>query len=167
MKKLFLIFFLLFVAEKSATAGAMYVYQGSFNVQDGPYWEDNPPVYSALEAAALIFGGSVSDYAISVNSSQDSSTITHSAYYAGWGDYGNPIFAEDFKLDLGGNGYNSFLGDDPYQSAYSAFVNDSTIAANYVWRIVFVTDIPEPSTYALFAFGILGIFMTASISKRF
>lgn len=155
MKKIFTLPLLL--AALSAHASPVFV--GSFNVFDGPYWEDNPPVYSAREAAALIFGGTYSDYAISINPGLDPNSITHTAYYAGWGDYSDWIFPEDFKLDSGGGGYNSYVGDQ-YLSAYSAFVSDGVYAFNYVWKNVdIVNPVPEPNFYATFlaGLGLLGI----------
>lgn len=61
-------------------------YIGSFYVGDGPGWSTNPPVYSGVEAAALIFGGDPSDYAISTDpNTTDPSTITHTAWASSWG----------------------------------------------------------------------------------
>ncbi len=62
----------------AALGGPVFV--GSYAVYDGPVWSTNPPVYSAQEAAALLFGGTPSDYAISIDPSLDPSTITHSGW---------------------------------------------------------------------------------------
>src|SRR5690606_23598231 len=100
-----------------------------------PYWETNPPVYSAVEAAALLFGGSPLDYAISTNpNSNDSSTITNTAWYSKWGVAGCHEYAENFSLDLGAPGYNDPTGND---TAISAYVDDNCINGNinYVWQI--------------------------------
>lgn len=161
MKKLLLIVFM----SISLNAVAAPTYVGSFNVQDGPHWETNPPVYSALEAAALIFGGNPADYAVSILDSLDPATITHTAYYDGWGDHTRRVFAEGFKLDFGAPGYND---PDPYldptgwldaagfsKYAYSAYVSDGIRASNHVWRVAVV---PEPETYAMMlaGLGVLG-----------
>lgn len=149
MKKL-LFLPLLFLAS---AANAAMIFVGSFNVYDGPYWENTPPVYSAREAAALIFGGSYTDYAVSIDSSLEASTITHTAYYSGYGDYGDDlIFNEDFKLDLSGGGYG--FGGVPF-SAYSAYVSDEVNALNYVWKHAdAVTPISEPASHALLFAGL-------------
>ncbi|MDP1658872.1 MAG: PEP-CTERM sorting domain-containing protein [Methylotenera sp.] len=156
MKKLLLITLL------SASFGAnAATFVGSYNVQDGPVWTTNPNVYSAQEAAALVFGGSASDYAISILSSLDESTITNTAHYDGWGDHTDRIFAENFKLDFGAPGYNDpnplldptgFLDSAGFSKyAYSAYVNDGINATNYVWR---VAAVPEPETYAMMLAGL-------------
>ena len=110
--------------------GATYV--GSFLVADGPLWNTNPDVLSGVEAAALIFGGSPSDYAISTNpNTTDPSTITHTAWASVWGTECAEV-AEDYSLDLGAPGYN-----DPAEesAAVSAYVDDWCFdgQANYVW----------------------------------
>lgn len=152
------------LAAASGLANASYTYVGSFNVYDGPAWGDNPPVYSALEAAALIFGGSPSDYAVSVFSD----SVTHTAWYDGWGDHDGHVLPEGFKVDLGAPGYNDpggwvaeyTLPDGTLAgaTAFSAYVQDGLSKTNYVFAV------PEPETYAMFAAG-LGI-LGAVVRRR-
>jgi hypothetical protein len=123
--------------QSAHTLLASTVYIGSFSVADGPSWTTNPTVYSAREAAAFLFGGSFSDYAIStIANTTDPSTINHLAFVDGWGDgqYLAHPASEDFKLDSGGPGYNNPSGGP----AYSAYVQDHSFPGqyvNYVWKI--------------------------------
>jgi hypothetical protein len=114
-------------------AGPTYEYIGSFRVSNGPYWAASPPCYTAREAAALIFGGQPTDYAISVSSNTtDPSTITHTAFLDG---YGTTMFlssnpqSEDFKV-----------GTNYQPGSFSALVHDHNLhgqgSTNYVWRVV-------------------------------
>jgi subtilisin-like proprotein convertase family protein len=106
-------------------------YVGSFNVIDGPNWTTNPPCLNALEAAALIFGGSPSDYVISTNpNTVDPSTITNTAWVTTWGIGGCQEQPENYSLDLGNPGYNDPGGSN---TASSAYVQDNCSAINYVW----------------------------------
>ncbi|MBK5213415.1 MAG: HYR domain-containing protein [Flavobacteriaceae bacterium] len=112
--------------------GSVPVYVGSYRVSDGPNWTTNPPVYSPQEAAALIFGGNASDYAISVNSNtSDPNTITNTGWTDGWGD-GFAINPENYSLDVGNPGYNDPGGS---ATAVSAWVSDHVdfTKINYVW----------------------------------
>lgn len=113
----------------------MATYVGSFNTSDGPYWGDNPPVYSGVEAAALIFGGSPSDYAISTNpNTVDPATITHTAWVTTWGIGGCQEMPEDYSLDLGAPGYNDPGGNN---TAVSAYTYDNCVSGNenFVWYV--------------------------------
>lgn len=129
-----------------ATAGAIFValglagtaqaatLVGSFSVGSGPFWGTNPTVYSAREAAALIFGGNPTDYSIST----DPNTINYLAFYDGWADeqyLSNPQ-PQDFKVDVGNPGY-----DDPggFGTAYSAYVGDHSTPGEFV-NYVFTND---------------------------
>jgi VCBS repeat-containing protein len=111
-----------------------YQYVGSFRTSDGRNWTTNPPTYTGQEAAALLFGGSASDYAISINSSQDPSTITHTAWVDGWGStiyFNTTPAAENFKV-------NTFYNCGGTGCSYSAYVMDhvNSTKINYVWRRV-------------------------------
>jgi hypothetical protein len=101
-----------------------HVYIGSYRVADGQCWHDVPATYTGQEAAALIFGGSASDYAISVNSSTtDPTTITHTAYLDGWGDITHLITpaSESYKLNT------TYL-----YPAFSAYIKDHSDGNTYL-----------------------------------
>jgi uncharacterized repeat protein (TIGR01451 family) len=103
------------------------VLRGSYGVDLGPFWANNPVAYSAREAAALIFGGYFSDYAVSTSNS----TITYTGWYDGWGA-GATVQQQDFVFQTG-TGYNSPGGAG---TAYSAYVRDhSVFGPNYVWQL--------------------------------
>ncbi|MEM0519648.1 HYR domain-containing protein, partial [Aequorivita flava] len=119
-------------APTAVCLGSAPIFVGSYRVSDGPTWNTNPSVYSPQEAAALIFGGNASDYAISVDpNTTDPSTITNTGWTDSWGT-GFVINAEDYSLDTGAPGYNNPGG---YDSAVSAYVRDHTDLSkiNYVW----------------------------------
>lgn len=158
----------------SSFVQAAPVYVGSYNVFDGPVWTSNPTVLSALEAAALIFGGSASDYAISVDSNTtDPLSITHTAWLDGWGDttYLFTPAAETFSSASRADG-----GYDQYPS-FSAYVCDHADCAaygnpissghpgysytNYVWRVT--SAVPETGSLAL----MLGGLMLVAATRRY
>lgn len=136
-------------------ASAAPTFVGSYQVNDGPSWGTNPQVYSAQEAAALLFGGSASNYFISISDSADPAAITRTAWYDGWGEHQGMVFADSYKLDLGAPGYNDPGG---VGTARSAFVmdglNDSYV--NYVWRVD-AGNVPEPATLTLVGLALAGV----------
>lgn len=155
------------LASTSAHA-ASYVYVGSWNLGDGPYWGTNPQVYSGQEAAAFLFGGQASDYAISTVSS-DVADINFSTWLDGWGDgftyadSGTPA-SQSYSLDTGGGGYNSNPGS---YSAYSAYIGDhfgpGSGYTNYAFRVV-GGAVPESATWAMLMIGFGGV--AAAMRKR-
>lgn len=144
-----------------AAAGTVsaQTYVGSFLVSDGPAWTTNPPVYSALEAAALLFGGAPTDYAVSVDpSTTNPATITHTAYYSGWGE-GCAIYPETERLDVGPAGYNDPGGSG---TAHSAYVADHCFSGqtNFVWRL----PAQPAATVAVPTMGEWGLLLLASLA---
>jgi len=164
----------------TAKAAPSYSYVGSFNVFDGPAFsfDDPPQALSARQAAALIFGGSFSDYAISIVYSRNPDEITHTAWLDGVFDtqYLETPADEDF---IGASTTGKY---DEY-GVYSAWVCDHAdcLAAgfdasegwsgynytNYVWRLSNPTiGLPETSTPALLFAGLLLLGYTQSRRRR-
>lgn len=152
--------------SSASMAAATYAYIGSFNVYDGAFVDDVPEALSARQAAAYLFGGVYSDYAISVLDSRDPLSISHTAWLDGYFDpqYLQTPAGEDFigastsgKYDDYG-AYSALVCDhaycrgwgDPANAGfeYQSFGYNYT---NYVWRIT--TSVPEPSSLALLLAG--------------
>lgn len=145
-----------FLAAAGTASAQTYV--GSFNVSDGPVWTTNPPVYSALEAAALLFGGSPADYAVSVDpNTTNPATITHTAYYDGWGE-DCAIYPETERVDVAPAGYADPGGVGTSRSAYVS--DHSCTVTNYVWRLA-----AQPAaTVAVPTMGEWGLALLASLA---
>jgi hypothetical protein len=160
MKKLVTIAMLVGCAAIGAVAQAAPAYVGSFKVDDGPAWTTNPPVYSGKDAAALLFGGAPSDYAISTNANTTNpGTITNTAWYDGWGESCTE-YADTYKLDVNSDGYQNPGGTN---TARSAYVSDHGCGqVNYVWRLngqAQAAQIPTMNLPALMSLaGLLAVF---------
>jgi len=145
-----------------SAAADTYSYVGSWFVDAGEYWGNNPAVYSGQEAAALLFGGSASDYAISTNGTEVGA-INFKAFYDAWGDpstcgFNGPC-AQDLHVDVGNDGYAGPGGTD---TAFSAYVSDHGVhLENFAFRVTpegGAGGVPEPAAWALMisGFGMAG-----------
>jgi len=140
-------------AAAPALAGPIFV--GSWTVDQGPWWADVPAAYSGQDAAALLFGGSASDYVISTVDDQVAD-IDHLAWVSTWGGACGGTFpcgsqvAENFVLSTGGL-YADF-GDT------SAYVQDWAIGEGYRNYAFRMSAAPEPASWALMlgGFGMVG-----------
>ena len=142
---------LLSVPAIEAAASVTYTYVGSWDVSTGPWWADNPQVYTGQQAAALLFGGNAADYAISTVSS-NVGDINVSTWLDGWGDentYGTNFTpgAQDFSLDLSGLGYDGcgLANVDCQYSSYSAYVSDHFGQGQFINYAFSVAAVPLPA----------------------
>ncbi len=104
--------------------GCEPVYVGEYLVDDGDPWGNNPPVYSCIEACALLFGGIGADYACSTTNP----VIDYQGNTSTWGVGGCGIVAEDYSL---GTNYDCGAPN----CATSAYVTDNcTGATNYCFE---------------------------------
>lgn len=141
-------------AATSASA-VTYTYVGSWAPMDGPRWTDNPLAYSGVGAAAMLFGGSASDYAISTID-ENPLNINFMANYEMIG-IGSFVFAQDyFRGTEGVTRYQDVYIFDPAVDTVSTYVDDFGNAnRNYAFV---VSDIPEPASWAMMiaGFGLVG-----------
>ncbi len=165
------------IALAATPASAAWVFVGSWYVGEGPVWTSNPAVYTGQEAAALLFGGVASSYAVSTIDANPAN-INFSSFVDGWGDtqYLTTAVAQNFSVDTGAVGYNDPGGTG---TAYSAFVLDHSCFNRYSnpaegcaagepgLNFAFRDDaaaVPEPAAWAMLitGFGLVG----ASLRRR-
>lgn len=146
-----------------AADAATYTYVGSWTVDQGAYWGSDTVAYTGQGAAALIFGGSASDYAISTISALVSDINFKnwvSVWYAGsFADCsGYPcgrVVAQDFSTSTGGLYLNP--GDT------SAYVRDWAVGdqfRNYAFK---VAEVPVPAGGVLLLAALGGV---AALRRR-
>jgi hypothetical protein len=148
---------------KALLNGATYTYVGYYIGYDGPSWWNNPPCYTGQEAAALLFGGQPSDYAISTNpNTTDPGTITFTARCCAWG-VGLGEYPQDYKYDAPPPGYTEPYG---FSMAVSAYVQDwPGESTNYVWRITGPEPVPVSNWALLVGIGLILTFTVIRFRK--
>jgi hypothetical protein len=140
---------LLLTEAKADTSYFYTTYVGSWHVGDGPRWSAAvQPTYTAQSAAALLFGGSPSDYVISTNGSNVAS-INRLAWYDGYA-LGLGQFADTFSNGASyTNGVRSaYILDNSCSNRYSNPASACTDAyVNYAFSNTFIcTTTPNADT---------------------
>ena len=153
------------LAALAATpAGAAVTFAGSWEVDSGPNWASAPPngplAYSGQEAAALLFGGSASQYVISTvdNNVAD---INNQAWYSVIGLGGGHMFADNYSDKYLGQFYGPTSGY-PFgdlTAPASAYVDDNAVGADFTNFAFRVSGVPEPATWTMLILGFGGIGM--------
>lgn len=151
------------VATLMATSASAvtYTYVGSWQVDDGPSWTIVPPAYSGLTAAALLFGGSPTDYAISTIDS-DPANIDFLAWVSTWGGVCGGAFPCGSKIAEGAvtssGGLYQTTGDT------SAYVTDWATGSEYTNYAFEIGEVPVPAA-AFMLTGALGALAFAGRRK--
>jgi len=162
----------------SGTAAATpLTYVGSFNVFDGPSASTAPQAMSARQAAALLFGGAYTDYAVSTLDSPDWTTVTHTAWVDGFYDSQFLVTAASEDFYAGDNdglytdfgNYSAYVCDHAECQSEGFPINagqDGLNYTNYVWRLNAATPVPEPSSPAVVLAGLAGMWLAWRMTKR-
>ncbi len=157
MKKSLLAFAVAPLLVAGAADATTYVYVGSWQVDEGPDWAVVPPAYTGQEAAALLFGGSPSDYVISTVDSNPAN-IDFQAWVSVWfaGSFPDcPGYPCGRKVPQGSVTSTGGLYANPGDE--SAYVRDWAVGPEFT-NYAFRTVIPEPGTWAMLiaGFGLVG-----------
>lgn len=130
----------------SPASAVTYTYVGSWAVDQGPSWTIDPSAYTGQEAAALLFGGKASGYAISTLGDAVAN-IDHQAWSSIWGVAGGTKFADNYKVSSSGS-YLQY-GDT------SAYVRDNARGEQYTnYAFSISGGVPEPATWGMMILGL-------------
>lgn len=155
------------VVAAGAADAATYTYVGSWQVDQGPSWTTQPLSYTGQEAAALLFGGTAADYAVSTISSLVAD-IDFQSWVSVWfaSDFpdcagGFPCgrkVAQDFETSTGGFYLNP--GDT------SAFVNDWAVGSEFTNYAFKVAAVPLPAALPLLVLALGGLGGVGALRRR-
>ena len=136
----------------SAAKAATVNFVGSWTVDQGPVWYEGVPIaYTGQQAAALLFGGSASDYMISTIDNLVAN-INHLSWVSTWGGACSGSFpcgteiSDSLAVTTGG--FYLTLGDT------SAYVTDWAIGSQYQNFAFRVSAVPLPASLPLLAAGV-------------
>ena len=155
----------------STASAAPLTYVDSFNVFDGPSADSAPLAMSARQVAAMLFGGAYTDYAISISSSRDWTTVTHTAWVDGFFDpqFLSTAAPEDFFAGDGDGLYTDFGNYTAYVCDHAACqsagfdVNagqEGLNYTNYVWRVNGAVPLAEPAWLGIVMAGLAGVWLS-------
>jgi hypothetical protein len=141
----------------SAMASATPIFAGQWNLYSNPYWmtDPGPTSLTGQEAAALLFGGSASDYLISTVG-PNAADINSMAWYDIYA-YANRLgqYAQDYKVDGNGNGFYDGWGDSSAMVMDHDYTDAGFSHVNYAFRVQDDAAVPEPFTVGLMGAGLL------------
>jgi hypothetical protein len=144
----------------SAMASATPIFAGQWDLYSDPYWmtDPGPTILTGQQAAALLFGGSASDYVISTVG-PNAADINRMAWYDIYA-FGNKLgqYAQDYKADRNGNGLYDGWNDSSAMVRDHAYTGDGPYPyVNYAFRLQNDGTVPEPLSLGLMGAGLLGL----------
>jgi hypothetical protein len=157
MKKILLGALVAAAAVAAPAHAVTYTYVGSWEVDQGPNWAGSPPdgplAYTGQEAAALLFGGSASNYVTSTVDSNPAN-IDGNAWYSIIG-YGSAQFADNYSSKYLGLYYGPTSGypNGDSTAAASSYVWDNAQGSSYMNYAFTVAGVPESATWAMMLVG--------------